>query len=234
MDPAFFKLGILWYLIFLASIVLHEFAHALAAYKLGDDTAFRVGQVSLNPVPHIRREVFGTVIVPIVSYFLGGWMIGWASTPFDVKWAKENIKKSALMSLAGPAANLALFLLAFLLIRVGYALDIFYPPDAVNFSRITEATIPGVFEAVSTILSVMLSLNLLLLIFNLLPLPVFDGSNLILLFINERHAPKVFDTIHNPRYMFFSIFVAWNLFDYLFSPTHLFVINLIYPGIVYG
>ena len=59
MDIEQIKLGIIWYLIFLFSLVLHEFAHAITAYKLGDKTAFEEGQVSLNPIPHMQREKFG-------------------------------------------------------------------------------------------------------------------------------------------------------------------------------
>ena len=70
-DPA---LGPLWYIVFLLAITCHEAAHALAAKLGGDDTAYEAGQVSLNPVPHIRREPFGTVVVPLLSYFLGGAM----------------------------------------------------------------------------------------------------------------------------------------------------------------
>jgi hypothetical protein len=68
--------GIIWYAVFLFSTVFHEAAHALTAYKMGDSTAHSKGQVSLNPIPHIKREPFGTVIVPILSFAAGGWMIG--------------------------------------------------------------------------------------------------------------------------------------------------------------
>jgi len=73
--------GLMWYAVFLFSTVCHEAAHAWSASKLGDDTAKQGGQVSLNPVPHIRREPFGMVLVPLLSWFMGGWLIGWASAP---------------------------------------------------------------------------------------------------------------------------------------------------------
>ena len=76
-------LGIAWYFIFVFSTTLHEAAHAFLAYKLGDRTAYLGGQLSLNPIPHIRREPIGMVIIPIITFVLGGWMIGWASVPFD-------------------------------------------------------------------------------------------------------------------------------------------------------
>ncbi len=73
--------GFLWYLAFLFSVVVHEASHAFAAMKLGDTTAYEGGQVTLDPLPHIKREPLGTVVVPVFSYLLGGWMIGWASAP---------------------------------------------------------------------------------------------------------------------------------------------------------
>jgi Zn-dependent protease len=228
------KLGFLWYIIFIFSLVLHEFAHAFAAFKLGDRTAFEAGQVSLNPIPHMQREVFGTIIVPIISFILGGWMIGWASTPFDYKWAEKNMEKSAIMSLAGPAANLALIILAVVLIRIAYAADIFYAPDSIDFSHITASNLGGLYSSIGTFLSILFSLNVILMFFNLLPLPTFDGSSILIFFVKGEQARKVFEVINNPRFAFFSLIIAWNVFDYIFGPIHLFAINLLYPGVSYS
>lgn len=76
MTPDFLILGFIWYIVFLFSTTCHEGAHALAAKIGGDPTAFHGGQVTLNPLPHIKREPFGTVVVPILSYLLAHWMIG--------------------------------------------------------------------------------------------------------------------------------------------------------------
>ena len=131
--------GLEWYLVFLFSTSFHEAAHAWTAWKLGDDTAHRRGQVTLDPTPHIYREPLGMVVVPIVSYVLGGWMIGWASAPYDPAWAVANPKRAALKSLAGPAANLILLLLAAGLLRGGIWLDFFQSPASVNFSHVVTA-----------------------------------------------------------------------------------------------
>jgi hypothetical protein len=72
---------ITWYVIFILSATIHEAAHALAAKLGGDLTAYLGGQVSLNPVPHIKREPFGMVIFPLISAFLIGWPFGYAKTP---------------------------------------------------------------------------------------------------------------------------------------------------------
>src|SRR6476659_583779 len=112
MEPNTLVLGLTWCVAFIFSTTLHEAGHALAALKLGDPTAYEGGQVSLNPWPHIRREPLGMVIVPIASFALNGWMMGWASAPFDPEWAHRYPKRAALMAAAGPAANLLLVLLS--------------------------------------------------------------------------------------------------------------------------
>src|ERR1700738_4309900 len=102
-------LGIIWYIVFLFSTTCHEASHALAAKIGGDLTAFEGGQVTLNPVPHIQRSPFGMVVVPIVSFLLGGWMIGWASAPYDPNWQRQYPRRSALMGLAGAGGEFPLF-----------------------------------------------------------------------------------------------------------------------------
>jgi Zn-dependent protease len=177
--------GLLWYFAFILSVVVHEASHALAAFKLGDRTAYEGGQVTIDPIPHIKREPLGTVLVPVLSYFSGGWMFGWASAPYDRDWARRHPDRSALMSLAGPLSNLLLVIVCCLLIRLGMALDIFYAPDTVNFSHITAAVNHGITDGIASLLSIMFSLNLILFCFNLLPLPPLDGSGIVPLFLSR-------------------------------------------------
>ena len=85
--PEFLVIGLGWYAVFLIAITCHEAAHAWAAYRLGDPTAYFAGQVTLNPGPHIEREPIGTILMPILSYWRMGVMLGWASAPYDPYWA---------------------------------------------------------------------------------------------------------------------------------------------------
>ena len=121
MDAQTFALFPVWYAAFLLSLTCHEAGHALVARWGGDDTAYLSGQVTLNPWPHIRREPVGTILVPILTYFIGSsrWMMGWASAPYDPHWEDRHPRRAALMSAAGPAANFLLFAIAFLVLKMG-------------------------------------------------------------------------------------------------------------------
>ncbi|KAF0139926.1 MAG: peptidase M50 [Stygiobacter sp.] len=225
--------SIIWYVVFLFSTTFHEAAHAWSAYKMGDKTAFKAGQVSLNPIPHIKREPVGTVIVPIISFLLGGWMIGWASTPYDLEWAYSNPKKAAAMAVAGPISNFLLLFISGLLIHVGIWLGYFYPPDSINISRIVSSYNTGIFEYLSQILSIMFSLNLILFVFNLIPVPPLDGSGIIPLYLNEESGRKYMDFISNSVFSMVGLFIAWKVFDLIFWKLHLVFINILYPGSFY-
>ncbi len=228
-----FAEGMLWYVVFLFSTTCHEAAHALMALKLGDRTAYEGGQVTLDPRPHIQREPVGTVIFPILSFLMGGWMIGWASAPYDPYWALRYPKRSALMAFSGPLTNLALVLLAFLGIRAGIAADVLYAPDSIGFSQVTAAVNAGVWIPIAKVLSIFFSLNLILCVFNLLPLPPLDGSGVVPLLLEDSMAREYLNFIHNPSFMFIGLFLAWQIFGPVFRPIHLFAINLLYPGMGY-
>jgi Zn-dependent protease len=223
-------IGALWFLVFLFSVVVHEAAHAFAALKLGDRTAYEGGQVTLDPIPHLRREPFGTIAVPILSFLSAGWMIGWASTPYDRDWARRHPDRSALMALAGPLANLLLVIAAALLIRLGMALDFFHLPGRIGFSHVVAAYQDGTPAGIATLLSILFTLNLILFVFNLLPLPPLDGSGIIPLLLSREKAVAYLNFIENTPFILIGLLVAWKLFDHVFAPVHLVFLNLLYPG----
>lgn len=222
--------GIYWYAVFVGSTVCHEAGHAWAALKLGDDTASRGGQVSLNPIPHVRREPIGMVVMPIITWFAAGWMMGWASAPYDPEWARRYPKRAALMALAGPAANLLLVGIAALLIRVGIEWNIFDSPYAINMSRVTTAVDPGGWVIAAKILSVTFSLNLLLFVFNLLPIPPLDGSSVPLLLLPENTARRYFDVMRSPMIQFIGFMIIMRGLGPFFDPIFGFAASLLYPG----
>ncbi len=234
MEMTDIALAAVWYVILLIAFVFHEFAHSFAALKLGDPTAYQSGQVTLDPIPHIRREPFGTVIVPIISYFVAGWMIGWASAPYDPYWARQYPRKAALMALAGPAANLALVTVAALIIRAGMLLGFFHAPAAIGFTTVTAPTAGGLANAAAVVVSILFSLNLILMVFNLIPLPPLDGSSVLLGLLRGEAAERYYTVMSTPGYRIIGLIIAWHIFGYVLRPVHLLAINLLYPEVGYG
>lgn len=223
-----------YYVVFLFSITLHEAAHAWAAKRGGDLTAYHGGQVSLDPVPHIRREPFGMVVLPVVSVLLSGWPFGFASAPYDPAWAERYPRRAAMMALAGPAANLLLVLVAGALLRGGEAVGVFHAPDSVDFGHLADAGAGRLQESLASVLSVFFSLNLLLAVFNLLPLPPLDGSGAVPLFLSPEASRRYLQVLwSNPALGWLGILLAWQMVDAVFDPVFLGAVNLLYPGVSY-
>jgi len=221
--------GACWYGVFLFSTTLHEASHAFAAFKMGDDTAYRAGQVSLDPTPHIRREPFGMVVVPLLSYFLmGGYMIGWASAPYDPAWEQRYPRRAGIMAMAGPLANLILMLLAVLFIRLGMAMNFFHISSIPHGSEVAIAMRDGIPHLCAVLLSITFSLNLVLFVFNLLPLPPLDGSNIPLLFLSHEGAARYSSYLRHPTFALIGVIVGYRLFPYIFRPVQEFVTNLFF------
>jgi Zn-dependent protease len=223
-----FKLALLWYVVFLFSTICHEAAHALTAHWLGDDTAYEGGQVTLNPVPHIRREPWGMVAIPLFFFLMSGWMMGWASTPYDFHWALKNPKRSALMSLAGPSANFLLFLASASIILVGLHSGWFLAPDSIRFSEIIIAPEGGMMASFAALLSVFFSLNLLLFVFNLLPLPPLDGSGVLTFFMGDRTAEKYLLFTQHSNFKIITLVIAWLILSKILGPVFYLAVTLLY------
>ncbi len=227
--------GLVYYAVFLAATTLHEAAHAWAALRGGDKTAYHGGQVSLDPLPHIRREPFGMVVLPVLSVLLSGWPFGFASAPYSIDWARRYPKRAAWMALAGPAANLLLVLLAAAALRAGLAAGVFASPASVGFGQVVSAPSGGVWASAATLLSVLFSLNILLAVFNLLPFPPLDGSGVLPLFLSPGATRRYQELLwRQPALGWIGILIAWQLFDYVFDPVWLGAVNLLHPGATYG
>lgn len=224
--------AIVWYVVFVLSTTAHEAAHALVAYLGGDPTAYRSGQVSLNPIPHMRREPFGMVVMPLFALFAGGWCIGWASTPYDPAWASRHPRRAAWMAAAGPGANLALALLAFALLWLGLAGGLFYAPDGVSYSRLV-ASQTVLLDGLGRFLSIALLLNLVLCLLNLLPVPPLDGASAIRLVVSEDFALRLQLLLRNPVVGIATLFLIVFGFGRVVRPLWRGLVELLHPG-VYG
>jgi Zn-dependent protease len=221
----------LWYVVFLLAITCHEAAHALAAYLGGDETAYLGGQVTLNPLPHVMREPIGTVLVPLLSFTQLGWMMGWASAPYDPLWADRHPRRAGLMAAAGPAANLLLALIALIVLKVGLSAGIWAPSvtEFYELDRLVD-TNPGydrIWDGVGRFCSVMLSLNYLLMWFNLLPVPPMDGAAVLTGLVAPLREPmERFRAV--PFSGLIGILLAWWLFGKIFWPLYLPLLGWLY------
>lgn len=228
--------ALVYYVVFLFSTTVHEAAHAWAAKLGGDLTAYHGGQVTLDPRPHIRREPFGMVILPLLTSVLSGWPLGFASAPYDPRWALRYPRRAAWMALAGPGANLALMVVAALLLRLGATLGVFYSPPSISFGHLAGVNGGGPWSAAALLLSVFFSLNLVLMALNLIPLPPLDGSAAVPLLLSEPAAVRYQAFLHGSgrALAFIGMLAAWKLFDVIYHPLFLLAVNLLYPGVRYG
>jgi Zn-dependent protease len=227
--------GVVYYVVFLFSTTVHEAAHAWAAKLGGDLTAYHGGQVSLDPRPHIEREPIGMVILPIISTLLTGWPLGFASAPYDPAWALRYPRRAGWMAVAGPASNLLIALVAVAVIHAGVAAGIFYAPDTANFHSVVASDAGRAWESVAFVVSVFFSLNLMMACLNMIPLPPLDGSAAVVLLLNGTLARRYQELLMlSNGFGMIGLFVAWEVFDVVFSPIFWMAINLIYPGITYS
>ncbi len=148
--------------IFLVSLTIHEYAHGWVAYRCGDDTAKRLGRLTLNPLAHI--SLFGTIILPLIAHF------GWAK-PVPVNFAVLTKREIFKVAVAGPAANI---LLAVVLALAFHLFRLKALPAIGNFVLL------GIF------------LNLILAVFNLLPIPPLDGSKMVYAHLKSPEAIRAY------------------------------------------
>lgn len=228
-------LGLAWYFVFVVSTVCHEASHALVAKLGGDWTAFHGGQVTLNPRPHMQREPMGMLVVPWAVYLMTalgggfGWMVGWASTPYDPVWATRYPKRAAAMAAAGPLANLTLVVVAALAIRAGIAGGLLQAPvGQFGFTSIVMAPEPGLAQGLAILLSIGFTLNLVLMLFNLLPIPPLDGSGFFGFFLDEDQMLRLNAFFHRPGIGLIGIIIAWQIFPSIFHPVWRFALGLLY------
>ena len=226
-DPA---LAIAFYVVFVFSVTLHEAAHAWAALRGGDPTAYHGGQVSISPVPHMRREPIGMVLLPILSLLAWGWPFGYASAPYDPEWADRYPRRAAWMALAGPAANLALVMFAALVIRVGIGRGVFSLSPSPFFTQVAFSNVSDLAAAGALLLSVLFSMNLLLAILNLIPVPPLDGSGVLGLLLPEDSARRYHRFMTTSGLGIIGIVIAWQLTDEVFWPVFFLSVDVLFPG----
>lgn len=146
------------------SIILHEFAHGYAAYRLGDDTAYMLGRLTLNPLKHV--DPVGTLAVPAFCYLTGLPMFGWAKpVPVSVRRLNSPRADMGKVALAGPLTNLVLAGVCVIALKV----------LIMGSSRLSADTLKTLFY----VLRYAITVNVLLAVFNLIPIPPLDGGRIL-------------------------------------------------------
>ncbi|HKP80694.1 MAG TPA: site-2 protease family protein [Pyrinomonadaceae bacterium] len=161
---------VIYLVVLLLAISAHEAGHAWMSYKFGDDTAYLLGRVTLNPVAH--TDLIGTLLLPVINFVVaaaGGrpFLLGWGKpTPVNpLRWRQKDLA-NVMVSIAGILANILLATISFIVIKVLLNMGYFHTGE-------------GLQEPVALFLDRMLSMNISLAVFNLLPFPPLDGSKVL-------------------------------------------------------
>jgi len=193
--------------ILLMSVVIHEFAHGWMAFRLGDTTAKNYGRLTLNPIKHL--DLWGSLVVPFMIFvFSGGSAIfGWAKpVPFNPNNLRDQKYGIAKVAIAGPSANLLIALIFGLILRFNQS-ELF------------------ISSGMAQIFSLTIFLNILLAVFNLIPLPPLDGSKILFTFLPDSlRDVRIFLEQYGMFVLLFFIFFA---FEWVLP-----IIRLIYQLIV--
>jgi Zn-dependent protease len=220
-----------WYAIFLFSTTLHEAAHAYVGARGGDRTAYASGQATLNPIPHMRREPFGMVAVPLVSFVLNGgeWMIGWASAPFNPLWAARFPGRALGMALAGPLAHALPALIAWIGMAAGLRIGFFGPPvmDGFSSSLVSPGWGGALSHASAAVFSIAFHLNFIMLVFNLMPFPPMDGAEIWFQLV-KTEAGRLRLRQLAASYAIPGMLLAWYLFPRVFYPVFYLALSALY------
>jgi Zn-dependent protease len=192
------------FIVLLFSLTVHEMAHAWTADRLGDPTARLLGRVSLNPIVH--ADLIGTVIFPLLAMVSGVPLIGWAKpVPVNTRQLRHPRRDFMLVAAAGPASNLAMAVGAAMVLRL-------LPISPVTLGE------PNVSAPVAAILGQALRLNVLLAVFNMIPIPPLDGGNVLSGLLPRRLAYQ-FNAIVRPYgFLLLYALMLTRGFEYLVIP----------------
>jgi Zn-dependent protease len=199
-------LQIFSFVVLIFSIVIHEFSHGWVAYYLGDPTAKHLGRLTLNPIPHI--DPLGSIILPFILLITNaGFIIGWAKpVPYNPYNLRDQKNGEMLVALAGPASNLLMAVIFGIAIRI----------------LLFQGMAPG--SSIISFFSIIVFYNILLAIFNLIPIPPLDGSKIFFHFL-PYSMHKVREVLERNGFLFLLIFIFFGF--RLIIPVMFFLFTLI-------
>ena len=197
---------IIVFVILVFSLTIHELAHAWTADRLGDPTARLLGRVSLNPLVH--ADLIGTVVFPLMALVSGVPLIGWAKpVPVNIRLLRRQRRDYVLVAAAGPASNLVLAFAAATVMSLGAR-------DAVDG--------PALPIVLASLLAGAVQINLLLAVFNMIPIPPLDGGN-VLSGLLPRNLAAGFDRIRPYGFLILYALVLTDGYRYLVVPPYNFL-----------
>jgi Zn-dependent protease len=197
-------------IVLLFSLTVHEMAHAWTADRLGDPTARQLGRVSLNPLVH--ADPIGTILFPLVAMVSGAPLIGWAKpVPVNTRHLRSPRRDYVLVAAAGPASNLVLALAASVVLAV----------LPVSPQTIGE---PNVSVPVAKILSQLVQLNVLLAVFNMVPIPPLDGGN-VLAGLLPRSLAASFNQLRPYGFVLLYALILTGGFEHIVVPPYRFIVS---------
>jgi Zn-dependent protease len=198
--------------VLLFSLTVHEMAHAWTADRLGDPTARLLGRVSLNPLVH--ADPIGTILFPLIAMVSRAPLIGWAKpVPVNMRYLRHPRRDYVLVAAAGPASNLVVALLASVAL---YAL----PISPVTLGE-ANVSVP-----LASILGQLVQLNVLLAVFNMIPIPPLDGGN-VLAGLLPPSAATLFNQIRPYGFLLLYALILTNGFRLIVLPPYYFILNLL-------
>jgi Zn-dependent protease len=211
--------------VLLLAISAHEAAHAWMSYKFGDDTARLLGRITLNPVAH--TDPIGTLLIPIVGFVVGAMggglipLIGWGKpTPVNpLRWRRKDLA-NVMVSAAGIMANLLIAIIGFTIFKV------------LLMSGVVHPTRASLSEPVPLFLTYLLTMNVSLAVFNLLPFPPLDGSKILETFLPASFQP-VLEMLERFGYLILMILIYVGFFNAIISPVMDVVSTLLFLGVGY-
>lgn len=197
-------------IVLIMSVVVHELSHGYAAYFMGDPTARLAGRLTLNPVKHL--DPVGSLIVPTLAYMIGGFIIGWAKpVPYNPYNLSDKRWGTAFVAVAGALSNLFIAIIFGLLIRFSSALGI----ETESFINIA---------------SIIVFINIILAIFNLIPIPPLDGSKVLFSVL-----PYRLDFVREFLERYWLVFIFLLLFFFGMFIVHLvFLLFMLLTGVGVG
>jgi Zn-dependent protease len=199
-------------IVLLFSLTIHEMAHAWTADRLGDPTARLLGRVSLNPIVH--ADPIGTILFPLIAMVSGARLIGWAKpVPVNMRYLHHPRRDYVLVAAAGPASNLVLAVAASVALLI-------LPVSPQTLGE------PNVTVPLATFLSQLMQLNVLLAVFNMIPIPPLDGGN-VLAGLLPTSAAAVFNQIRPYGFLLLYALILTDGFRLLVLPPTYFILNLL-------